>query len=48
MFEKDPNLTTADIVTHLQGHVRAAPPPASTNDYGAGLVDAEEAHNAVP
>jgi len=52
MLEKNSNLSATDVRTHLSAAPRAAvqpaTPPASTNAYGAGMVDVVSAHKDVP
>jgi subtilisin family serine protease len=50
MFEKNPNLSRADLVQKLKAHARAAQPgdpPQLPEDFGAGRVDAKASRDAA-
>ena len=47
MFQKDPNLSTAQILTTFQNH-RLTVPAAPPEEVGAGRLDAKDAFDNTP
>ena len=48
MLEKNPNLTSADVISILQGHIRPLLGPEDPLIYGAGRLDAKDAVDNTP